>query len=54
MSTCYCGDDKLRVESMNETIILDNKEKPTKRALRFDVQLADSWQRKRRFLPPVR
>ncbi len=27
MSTCYCGDDKLRVESMNETIILDNKEK---------------------------
>lgn len=27
MSTCCCGDDKLRVESMNETIILDNKEK---------------------------
>ena len=26
MSTCCCGDDKLRVESMNETIILDNIE----------------------------
>lgn len=26
MPTCCCGYDKLRVESMNETIILDNKE----------------------------